>query len=301
VTTLPVANPDATASNAVFFPHFADGGGWTTQFVLVNPSDQTIRGTVNFYAQGTPGSPAPSLTMGIDGTIVNQIIYTIAPRSSRRFSTMDTASQTTVGTAQLIPAPNTPAPVGVAIFSYQKAGITVSEAGTPSMSLSNAFRMYAEADAAKMIVTGIAVQNAATVDTVVSFTLTALDGTPIGPGGQLIIPANGQTALFLNQIPGLQSLQLPFKGVLRITSAIPKISVLGVRSRWNERGDYIFTTTPATDENAPSQSQLVFPHIVDGGGYTTQFIMFAGTPNQPKAGNLQMYSQSGSSLNINLQ
>src|SRR5262249_46766082 len=107
VTTLPVANPDATASNAVFFPHFADGGGWTTQFVLVNPSDQTIHGTVNFYAQGTPGSPAPSLTMGIDGAMVNQITYTIAPRSSRRFSTMDTASQTTVGTAQLIPAPNT--------------------------------------------------------------------------------------------------------------------------------------------------------------------------------------------------
>jgi hypothetical protein len=301
VTTLPVANPDATGSNSVVFPHFADGGGWTTQFVLVNPSDQAISGTVNFNAQGTPGAPAPSLTMNIDGNMVNQISYTIAPRSSKRFSTMDTASQTTVGTAQVTPAPFAAAPTGVAIFSYQNAGVTVSEAGTPSMGFSNAFRMYAEADAANMVVTAVAVENADSSDATVSFTLTGLDGTATGLGGQLIIPAKGQTSLFLNQIPGFQALQLPFKGVLRITAANPTISVLGVRSRWNERGDFIFTTTPATDENATSNSQLVFPHIVDGGGYTTQFIMFAGTPSQPNAGNLQMYSQSGSSLNINLQ
>jgi hypothetical protein len=301
VTTLPVANPDANGSNAVVFPHFADGGGWTTQFVLVNPSDQAITGTVNFYAQGTPGTPAPNLMMNIGGNTVNQISYTIAPRSSKRFSAKDTASQTTVGTAQIIPAPSTSAPVGVAIFSYQNAGVTVSEAGTPSMGLSNAFRMYAEADDAKSILTAIAVQNSAATDTMVSFTLTNLDGSATGLSGQLLIPGNGQTALFLNQIPGFQSLQLPFKGVLRVASANQNISVLGIRSRWNERGDYIFTTTPATDENAASNSQLVFPHIVDGGGYTTQFIMFAGTPSQPNSGNLQMYSQSGSRLNIKLQ
>jgi hypothetical protein len=80
---------------------------------------------------------------------------------------------------------------------------------------------------------------------------------------------------------------MPFKGVLRISAANPTISVLGFRSRWNERSDFIFTTTPATNENAPSNTHLIFPHIVDGGGYTTQFIMFSGTPSQPTSGNLQ--------------
>jgi len=94
---------------------------------------------------------------------------------------------------------------------------------------------------------------------------------------------------------------LPFKGVLRASTTNPVISVLGVRSRWNERGDFIFTTTPATNENAPAGSQLMFPHIVNGGGYSTQFIMFSGTPSQPTNGNLQIYSQTGSSLNVNLQ
>jgi hypothetical protein len=301
VTTLPVADPDVSASNSVIFPHFAEGGGWTTQFVLVNPSDLTISGHVNFYAQGTPGSPAPSLTMNVDGTMVNQVAYSIAPRSSKRFTAMNSTSQTTVGTAQVIAAPFTLAPVGVAIFSYQNAGITVSEAGTPSMSLGSAFRMYAEADDANSIVTALAVENAGPSDTSVSFSLTALDGTQTGLSGQLTIPSNGQTAMFLNQIPGFQSLQMPFKGVLRISSANPNISVLGVRSRWNQRGDYIFTTTPAINERGSSNSRLIFPHIVNGGGYTTEFVMFSGTPSQPMSGNLQMFSQSGGSLSINLQ
>src|SRR5206468_5366731 len=50
-TTLPVADPDALPSGSVYFPQFADGGGWTTQFVLVNPSDQAISGTLSFYGQ----------------------------------------------------------------------------------------------------------------------------------------------------------------------------------------------------------------------------------------------------------
>jgi len=301
VTTLPVANPDANASGSVFFPHFADGGGWTTQFVLVNPSDQTISGTMRFYGQGTPGSPAPSLSMNIDGSSINQLAYSIPPRSSKRFSTMSSSGQMTVGTAQVTPAPSNTPPVGVAIFSYHNAGMTISEAGTPTIGLGSAFRMYAEADKTNLIVTAIAIENAGSSDSTVNFDLTGLDGNSTGLSGQLVIPANGQRALFLNQIPGFENLPLPFKGVLRVSTANPTITVLGVRSRWNERGDYIFTTTPATNENAPARAQLMFPHIVNGGGYSTQFIMFSGTSNQPAYGGLQTFSQSGGSLNVNLQ
>jgi len=47
VTTLPVADLSAVASTSpVVFPHFADGGGWTTQVVLVNPGDTVLTGTV---------------------------------------------------------------------------------------------------------------------------------------------------------------------------------------------------------------------------------------------------------------
>ena len=301
VTTLPVADLNAGASGPVYFPHFADGGGWTTQFVLVNPSDRMINGTISFYGQGTTGAKAPSLAMNVDGSVSSQIAYSIPPRSSKRFSTMNSSSQMTVGTAQVIPAAFNTAPVGVAVFSYQSGGVTVSEAGIPSMDPGAAFRMYAEADRSNAIVTAVAVENVGAADATVNFDLTRLDGTSLGLSGKLVIPSNGQRAVFLNEIPGFESIPLPFKGVLRISSATPSISVLGVRSRWNQRGDFIFTTTPATNENAPANSQLVFPHIVDGGGYSTQFIMFSGTPGQPASGSLQLFSQTGGSLSINMK
>jgi len=285
----------------VFFPHFADGGGWTTQFVLVNPTDQAISGTLNFYGQGMPGAAAPSLTLNIGGTATSQITYSIPPRTSQQFATPNSSSQTTVGTAQVIPSPFNAAPVGVAVFSFQNAGITVSQASTPSMSLGSAFRMYTEADNSSGTMTGVAIESTGPGDSSVSFSLTGLDGTSTGLAGTLVIPSNGQRSLFLNEIPGFESLPMPFKGVLRISSANPDVTVLGIRSTLNQRGDFIFTTTPPISESAPASSELVFPHIVDGGGYSTQFIMFSGAVNQPPSGNLQMFSQGGRSLSIGLQ
>jgi hypothetical protein len=303
VTTLPVANPDTDGNvyDSVYFPHIADGGGWTTQFVLVNPSDNTVSGTLNFYAQGTAGSAAPALMLDIDGASVSQVTYTIPPRSSRHYSTVSTSSQTNVGSARVIPAASNPSPVGVAVFSFHNAGITVSEAGTPSMRMSSAFRMYAEADQSNAIQTGVAITNAGPSDTPVSFTLTRLDGTSLGLSGSLTIPSSGQRSLFLNQIPGFESLPMPFKGVLRISSTTANITALGVRGRWNERGDFIFTTTPPTSETAAAPSTLVFPHIVNGGGYTTQFITYSGTPAEPTSGNLQLFSQGGGSLSVSMK
>ena len=299
-TTLPVADPDALPSGSVYFPQFADGGGWITQFVLVNPSDQAISGTLSFYGQGTAGAPAPNLSMNIDGAVVSQVAYSIPAHSSKRFSTRNSSSEMKVGSARATPTFST-APVGAAIFSYHNGGITVSEAGTPSMTAGNAFRLYAEADTSNAIQTAVAVENAGSSDTSVNFELMRLDGTSTGRSGQLVVPASGQRALFLIQIPGFESLPMPFKGVLRISSGDANIAVLGVRSRWNERGDFIFTTTGATNESAPAHSTLVFPQIVDGAGYTTQFITFSGTPAEPPSGNLQLFTQSGGSLGISLR
>ena len=74
----------------------------------------------------------------------------------------------------------------------------------------------------------------------------------------------------------------PFSGLLRITATAPNIAVVGLRLAINQRGDIVTTTTPPVDENAaPTPSGLFFPHFVDsGGGWTTQFILFSGSPGQ---------------------
>src|SRR6185436_16829134 len=85
---------------------------------------------------------------------------------------------------------------------------------------------------------------------------------------------NEQLSRFLAELPGFQRLSLPIQGLLRITSTRP-VAVVGLRSRTNERGDFLITTTPPVSESTPAAQELFFPHFADAGGYTTQFIMFS--------------------------
>jgi len=107
--------------------------------------------------------------------------------------------------------------------------------------------------------------------------------------------------IFLNELPGFESLHIPFQGVLRVLSPEP-ISVTGLRGRYNERRDFLITTTPPVNEAAsPSIAPLFFPHIVDGDGYTTQFILFSGQSGQSSSGSIQVFSQNGGTLDLGLR
>src|SRR5215510_1998477 len=50
ITTLPVVDLSAPSpAGTIAIPHYADGGGWKTQIVLVNPGDRALAGTVQFF------------------------------------------------------------------------------------------------------------------------------------------------------------------------------------------------------------------------------------------------------------
>jgi hypothetical protein len=151
------------------------------------------------------------------------------------------------------------------------------------------------------IQTGIAVANSTAAAATVNFEVTKLDGTSTGLVGTVTVPANGQSALFLNQVPGLAALPTSLQGVLRI-SGPAGIAVVGLRGRYNERGDFLITTTPPVAEDEPaSQAEMLFPHIVEGAGYTTQFILFSGKPGQASSGTLRFLSQSGQPLGLSIR
>jgi hypothetical protein len=201
-----------------------------------------------------------------------------------------------VGSANATPDMSNIAPVGVTVFSFRPAGITVSEAGTPSSASGNGFRMYVEA--VEAVRSGIAIQNAGQDDAQIQFDLTQLDGTPVGLNGSLTIPGLGQRAVFLNEIPGFESLTTSFQGILRVHASGADIAVLGLRGRNNERGDFLMTTTPPTNEDSANNAMIVFPHIVDGAGYTSELVTFSGTPSEEPSGNLQVFAQSGASSQL---
>jgi len=67
----------------------------------------------------------------------------------------------------------------------------------------------------------------------------------------------------------------------------------GIRGRYNERNDFLTTTTPPSNEGLVSpETELVFPQIVSGGGYSTQFIIFG----QSGSGRLWLNSREGTPL-----
>ena len=309
MTTLPVVPLATPASQTVMIPHFADGGGWTTQIVLVNPTDQTLNGNVQLFGQGTSTTAGAPVSITLNGQTATSFPYSIPARSSRLLESQNLAGALQQGSVRIIPSAGNPTPAGQVIFSYHTAGIRVSEAGVPSTPAFLAQRLYVEAagnfaasDIGSMQ-SGIAVANPSSSQVTVTFELTTLTGASTGLSGTLNVPANGQAALFLNQIPGFNALALPFQGVLRVsTASTAGVSVIGVRSRWNERRHFLITTTSPVDESAiASTAEMIFPHLADSAGFTMQFILFSGSAGQASAGSLRLYSQTGDSLNLTLR
>ena len=169
------------------------------------------------------------------------------------------------------------------------------------MTPGNSFRIYVE-ESGTGINSGIALTSTSSATAVFSLDLYDLDGQFVA-NTSLTLGGNGQTAQFLDGFfPGIT---LPFKGILVISGA-SSMSVVSLRSRYNERNDFLITTTPATNEASPPVStERLFPHLVNGaaGGdlYTTQFILFSGTAGQVSDGNLKFFNaQDGSALGLSV-
>ena len=150
---------------------------------------------------------------------------------------------------------------------------------------------------------GLALVNLAAAASVVNFELTTLAGSSTGLSGSVTIPANGQAAMFLNEVQGFASLPPSFKGVLRAsTSSAGGISMIGLRGRYNERGDFLITTTsPVLESSNPPAGEILFPHFVDSGGYMTQFILFSGYAGQSPSGTIRYFSQAGQPMDVRIQ
>ena len=304
MTTLPVAPLTVPTTGTVYFPHFAAGGGWTTQVILVNPTHAPIRGNVQFLGPGSETQAAAPATLTLaDGRSGSTFSYSVPPRSATRLRTSSTARSLQVGSVRAVPDTGQTAPAGVSIFTFRKDGMTVSEAGVPASTAGRAFRLYVEASGTPeqphSVRSGIALTNTSGVPTTVSLELTDLDGTATGSTESLTIPASGHVARFIDEF--FPNLPTPFSGILRIASTAPDIAAVGLRLAINPRNDILVTTTPPVDENAtPIASDLFFPHFVDSGGWTTQFILFSGSTGQRASGVIRFTGQDGQPLELSV-
>ncbi|MBI4471931.1 MAG: hypothetical protein HY646_04635 [Acidobacteria bacterium] len=299
--------PDTTSAGAFVMAHFADGGGWRTQVVLVNTTDVNLTGTVQFYGEGSASVAAQPLTLNVNGQVAASFNYQIRARSSVRLVTsspVGIAAQ--VGSVRITPSAGSQAPSGFAVFSFTNGGVLQTEAAVPAQPASTAFRSYVEVNSRTgnpgAIQSAIAISNPSSTSATVNFELTTLAGASTGLTATRLVPANGHISTFVHDLFPTLDVSANFRGVLRITSGASPVVIVSLRTRYNERGDFLITTTPASNEAAASTTgEIYFPHIVDQGGYSTQFILFSGVTGQTSTGNLRFFSQAGQSMNVRIR
>jgi protein TonB len=283
LSSVPVVDLSATGnSSSLTLPHFASGGGWTTQVILMNLANAPATGSLQW--------------MDGNGQSLGIMSFSIAGSGASSLTLPISGSLTQSGSIQVVPDTGTPAPMPLAVFSYKPAGITISQA-TVTPVAGAAFRSYVFTGA---IESAVAVANPTTSSQTVTFELTGLDGTHVA-SAPIAVPPNGQIAKFIRDIFAGQSSTLPVQGILRITTSGSGISVIGLRTRVNPRGDFLITTTPPVNEAAMKTSgDLIFPEVVNGGGYTSQFMLFSGSSALVLSADLDLASTDGTSSTLPL-
>ena len=278
----------ATPTDPVLFPHFAAGGGWSTEVILVNPTRVPIAGRLEF--RGPDATPL-AVTLA-DGRMESSFPYAIAADSARRLTLANPSGGTASGSVRATPASNTASPSGLLVYSFAADGKTVSVAGVPAMRASTAFRVPVAAAGMPgqpgSLRTGLAIANATAEETGVSLEITRPDGSLVPPLGSLTLPPGGQTARMLDRI-----ISLPedfSSGLLRVSASDGAVSVVALRIRINARGELKASALWPQNETAPATFRdRFFAHLADTGGWTTELILYSGTAGETASGTLSLF------------
>lgn len=289
-TSTPIADlTKPTDSGIVHFPHFADGGGFTTAILLLNTSAQPQTGILEFFASG--GSP---LVVGrVGGATGSFFPYSIPPGGVFVFESDGAAPATRGGWVRLTPSTGQNSPAGAGIFRVSGRGVAVSESGISTGLTTTKAIVYVDKTGGHDM--GIAIANPGNSSAAITVRARRLDGqTPAGAGPVTFsLNPNGHRADLASDI--VAGLPQGFTGVLEITSPSPFVA-LTLRLIINGRGDLLMTTFPVADQTRPAPSPLIFPHLADGGGFHTEFILLG--PISPAAARVTFFDDDGARLAV---
>jgi hypothetical protein len=287
MTTLPVVQTGSSPTAPFVLPHFAVGAGWSTRVLLVNPTEATITGELRVLAP--------------EGIEQGRVSYRVGPGTAEAVAVPALKDGLFAGSIRIVSDPGTILPVASTVFSYAVGGVTVTQNGISQANTSHALNLFVESAGAfgspGSRRTGIAVANAGPLPESVRLDL-VVNGVAVAPVN-VRVPGGGQIARFLHEIPGFENLPATFEGTLKISILHEVyndygnggISVIGLRGAYNERGDFLVTSLPALDLETPVvNGERIFPHIVSGDGYTTQFILLS---RPAAAGEILVMTQDG--------
>jgi sugar lactone lactonase YvrE len=268
-TTTPVADMTKASTNTpIYFPQFADGGGYTTSLILLNTSSQTETGSL----QVLDNNGNPWVVSQVGGTTNSSFQYSIPAGGAYHFQSDGLPASASAGWVRIVPDVSSMTPIGSGVFSYNPSSVLVSESGIPSSVSTTHARVYV--DLSEGHNAGLAIANISGTAASITIHSYQTDGAA-GAGsskGPLSLAAYGHDAKFADQL--IEGLPAGYRGVLDISSTTP-FAALTMRSLKNERDDFLMTTFPIADANQTAPSPIVIPHVADGGGYVTEFILIS--------------------------
>src|SRR5262249_17119846 len=158
-TTLPVIDLSSVSRDPVIVPQLAAGGGWKTDIILLNPTDEVVSGKVRLLSPSGQDE-----TVMIDGMNVSSVAYTIPARSSRKLGATGGIS-TRTGSFGVTPDQNQFAPAVATVYTYAADGVTTSATGLVANPTAQEFDIYTEVEGATgtigSVQTGVAIANPA--------------------------------------------------------------------------------------------------------------------------------------------
>ncbi len=233
----------------------------------------------------------PQLTAGPERQFV------LATRGGVSAASVGVGETVAVGFARMQTSSGT-AGAGLGFISYRQGNILTTEPGFSASIPLRSGRIYAEIGGTTN--TGLALANPNNQAASVSFFFTDNNGTDFGQSS-LMIGANSQVAAFLSETPfSSTNPQRPVTDARTFTfsSNIP-ISAAAVRTRINERGDFMMSALNVAELAVSSSSNVSIPHIADGGGWSME-VLLVNNSDAAETGTLQFLSSSGQNLNISL-
>jgi len=266
MTTLPVADLDVLQGSAAYLPHFADGGGFQTDVILLNSGSTPITGALDFRAlDGTPQ------TLRINGADSSSLRYTIPPNGTRVFSTTGGTGPLRTGYVSVRADENQAGPIVRGILnSFQSAKLVAMTGLSPSSAASHAKTFV---DLSEGHDSGLAMLNDSDRQATIRLTLLDTDGQAVQTSSTTL-GAKMQSARFISQF---FTHSAGFRGTVDITSDVP-LQIMTLRSTATS-DRVLLAAFPVQSLDVPLTDRvLFFPHLVEGSGFTTEvFLMNLGT------------------------
>jgi len=270
----------------LYFTQLADGGGYATQFLLVNPSNADITGTLDLFK--SDGAPLP---ITLDGSRNSSFPVTLKARGTLVLKSANSDAQVQIGWARV----KSSAPIGGALIcSYSSGGRLIEEAGLDPSIPANNFSLFV--DTRNGYSSGLAIANPNPA--AVTLTLALYD-----PEGNRLAQETRQLEA-MQHFAKLAGELFPSRDLGSFSGTITVQAAEGVVFGTTLRFDAdlnLLASIPVIDVSGnPDPNLLYFPHIADGGGYRTAFSFV--NPNATAiSANLELFKQDGTPLSLNLK